>query len=560
MWCFGAALLLVGGVAAAVGRGPGNDWSWAFPFGIALMGLGLAGAAAGTIWYRAQSPEGENAHTEALRRDIDELRFRITAFAEKLGCNVRRDRELDCVENDLLAQKAALADRERRKMERARLEDDLGRIQRRYAEALREQEQAKTGLHKLRKSWNDWLAGRGLPPRLSPESAADALDRMAELRELFRKRDAQERERSRLEMETTAFEGRLRDLLRATRRAGPRQGEAGAAAEALRRDAAEARRHATLREERQRTVASERERLRQCEKQIEAVDRELLELCGRVQADSVAAFRTMAAAAASRRRLETEIRACRGALAVGLGTNDMESIRSELCGADRDEIETEARLLQQDSVALEEQREKARNEMTQCAVRMEALAGADEIARLRQDEEAEREVLREHARRWAVTTTAQLLLDEAQRRFEKARKPDVIREAERLFSIMTDNKYTQLSAPLGEERIEVVQKNGDRKTPDELSRGTAEQLYLALRFGYALTHARGAETFPLIMDDVLVNFDPQRAAAAVQAIVTLARARQVFYFTCHPDTAHAFCDVSSETDLVILEDGEFRTS
>ena len=46
---------------------------------------------------------------------------------------------------------------------------------------------------------------------------------------------------------------------------------------------------------------------------------------------------------------------------------------------------------------------------------------------------------------------------------------------------------------------------------DELSRGTGEQLYLALRFGLIEEFAGQAEPLPVVMDDILVNFDVERA-------------------------------------------------
>jgi uncharacterized protein YhaN len=38
------------------------------------------------------------------------------------------------------------------------------------------------------------------------------------------------------------------------------------------------------------------------------------------------------------------------------------------------------------------------------------------------------------------------------------------------------------------------------------------------------------------MDDILVNFDDERAARAARSIEELATRQQVMYFTCHPET------------------------
>ena len=87
--------------------------------------------------------------------------------------------------------------------------------------------------------------------------------------------------------------------------------------------------------------------------------------------------------------------------------------------------------------------------------------------------------------------------------------------------------------------IRVETETGDQLLPAELSRGTVEQLYLALRFGLIEEFARHAEPLPVVMDDILVNFDEARAERAAAAIGRLAESHQVVFFTCRRETATA---------------------
>jgi uncharacterized protein YhaN len=52
------------------------------------------------------------------------------------------------------------------------------------------------------------------------------------------------------------------------------------------------------------------------------------------------------------------------------------------------------------------------------------------------------------------------------------------------------------------------------------------------------------------MDDILVNFDAERAARAASAIRSLAERHQVLYFTCHPWTAELL-DPAGEGTLAL---------
>jgi uncharacterized protein YhaN len=66
-----------------------------------------------------------------------------------------------------------------------------------------------------------------------------------------------------------------------------------------------------------------------------------------------------------------------------------------------------------------------------------------------------------------------------------------------------------------------------------MSDGTLDQLYLALRIA-SLEHYFGAhDPAPFIVDDVLLNFDDERAAAALTALNALSARTQIIFFTHH---------------------------
>ncbi|WP_438039417.1 AAA family ATPase [Sorangium sp. So ce128] len=66
-----------------------------------------------------------------------------------------------------------------------------------------------------------------------------------------------------------------------------------------------------------------------------------------------------------------------------------------------------------------------------------------------------------------------------------------------------------------------------------LSDGTRDQLYLALRLASLEHHARTGEPIPLILDDILIHFDDDRARAALAVLGELAGTTQVLFFTHH---------------------------
>lgn len=99
-----------------------------------------------------------------------------------------------------------------------------------------------------------------------------------------------------------------------------------------------------------------------------------------------------------------------------------------------------------------------------------------------------------------------------------------------LFAELTGGSFAGLHAD--DTQLHARRADGSMLEMPELSTGTGDQLYLALRLA-ALEHqlAERSEPLPLIVDDLLVNFDETRAAAAVRVLADLGQKTQVVMFT-----------------------------
>jgi uncharacterized protein YhaN len=158
---------------------------------------------------------------------------------------------------------------------------------------------------------------------------------------------------------------------------------------------------------------------------------------------------------------------------------------------------------------------------------------------------------------YVASALAVRLMNLARERFERERQPEVVRVAGRVFSEMTLGRYTGVRIPLDAE-ISVISAAGDLKPATELSQGTAEQLYLALRVGLISSLGELGRHLPVLMDDIAVNYDPERLVAAAAAVAELALARQVVLFTCHDTTAQVMTAAVPGASLVTLDRCELR--
>ena len=183
------------------------------------------------------------------------------------------------------------------------------------------------------------------------------------------------------------------------------------------------------------------------------------------------------------------------------------------------------------------------------------LCSSDELMELRRREEDLRNRLSALAERWATHSVASYLLEEAKRRFEEEHQPRVLRDAGGYFKAVTRGRYVKVTAPV-DGGVRVINNRGEPVDPARLSRGTVEQLYLCLRLAYISNYSSRGEGIPVVMDDVLVNFDPARAGEAGGVISAFAGNRQVLFFTCHPHVVRIFRDHGRVAGLFRIKGGE----
>ncbi len=170
---------------------------------------------------------------------------------------------------------------------------------------------------------------------------------------------------------------------------------------------------------------------------------------------------------------------------------------------------------------------------------LDDLAADDRAADLRRKHARLEQVIERMTQRLIAVSLAERAAEQARAAYERDRQPPVLTAASEALARLTRNRYVRIWAPLGERTLRVDDDHGRTLAVEQLSGGTREQLFLALRLGL-VRHAseRGVE-LPLILDDVFVNFDQLRTESAFEALRDFAgEGRQVLFFTCHLHLAH----------------------
>ncbi len=149
--------------------------------------------------------------------------------------------------------------------------------------------------------------------------------------------------------------------------------------------------------------------------------------------------------------------------------------------------------------------------------------------------------LAEAIHNWQVLAVTGSLLHSIRLHYERERQPETLREASVYLSRLTAGRYTRVWTPMEEDILRVDDASGATLPVEVLSRGTREQLFLSLRLALANSYGKRGATMPLVLDDVLVNFDEDRAKLAAETLCDFAAAgHQMLLFTCHEHLAAMF--------------------
>ena len=162
--------------------------------------------------------------------------------------------------------------------------------------------------------------------------------------------------------------------------------------------------------------------------------------------------------------------------------------RAELGTADADSLALAFQQGKQELASVETQHTQAVEQAALAKKQVEDLEGQHQTNELAQKLESDRAELRDAVDRWAPLVLAETMLTEAIARFERENQPAMLRDVGQFFSKLTQGRYTGLRRRLDEQgTLVLAEANGDDKEPHQLSTGTREQLYLAIRLAYAQT-------------------------------------------------------------------------
>lgn len=218
-------------------------------------------------------------------------------------------------------------------------------------------------------------------------------------------------------------------------------------------------------------------------------------------------------------------------------------------------VEDRLEELEDEREDLQDEREDLVNRRIELDAELEELASDDDIREAHATIEQGRKQLEPLAEQYSTARMAEHLLEKLHERFIARTTGPLLEDASNILERITDGTYESIDSKNEFEGLDFVAqlRDGSTQRTNELSRATAEQLFLAVRLARIRNHN---VSLPVLLDDSLTNFDPGHVDRTLEAIVELTADTQVFVMTCHP-TLLSRIESHVDADYWCLEGGRF---
>jgi uncharacterized protein YhaN len=475
------------------------------------------------------------------RSDLAELDGRLNTQRRALADQLTRFDEPAAADESLgvlIERCEAVASRhETTARRRTELRNAITKLELELKEARRKATETAAALETWRGNWSSAIKRLPLPPDPTPAQANAVLGRMAELFGKIEEANSLRGRMDKIDGESAEF---ARDVEQAVVRLAPDR--AG-----LPFDQAAALLHAQLGHARQlkqqfdglaEQRRKEQAKLEKASEIIRTTRSQLDAMCAEAGCESDNELAAAEERSTRRREFESRIAELRQQVLSHSGGAAIDAFIAEAAQCDADSLVTDIARLGERIEELARQRDALGQKIAVDDADLRKLDGSSAAADAAERVQELLAQIDSRSREYVRLRLASAVLRQAIERYRDKHQGSVLQSASRLFAGLTLHSFEGLKAEYndkGDAELVGVRPGGKTVEVAGLSDGTRDQLYLALRLASLETYFSrpDSEPLPFIVDDVLLNFDDDRAAAALRALGALSNRTQVIFFTHH---------------------------
>jgi uncharacterized protein YhaN len=299
-------------------------------------------------------------------------------------------------------------------------------------------------------------------------------------------------------------------------------------------------------------LKKEQERLDRASISVLKVESQLTRMCEEATCESVNELSAAERRSTKRRQIEDDLKKIDERLRQLSAGATVEDFITQATAVDSDGIAGEIERLEEAIEGLNAEKSELDQTIGSERTELSRMDGSDRAAEAAEAVQIILGGMENDIEKYARYKIAAKILNLAIERYRTKSQGPILKRASKLFSQITGGSFEGLRADFDQSGRPVIvglRQGGSVVTVDGMSDGTADQLYLALRLAGLEMFLERNEPLPLIVDDILIRFDNNRAAATLKVLAELSQKTQVIFFTHH----HHLVEIAENTmDTSIL--------
>ena len=281
------------------------------------------------------------------------------------------------------------------------------------------------------------------------------------------------------------------------------------------------------------------ERLRKASQELSMLVRELQEMMEIADANSEERLLELARNSREFHLLDSDRKDLRERLQDECNSRDIEPFIEKVRQADADQLAIEIKNLSEQLVGIQQSREQAIKSHSALQRDYDQLDTGGKASMLATQASGIGIEIEESLQELATLRLASAALTAGIERYRSANEDPILKLASESFSQMTLGRFRGIEIALDDAGKHLLVGRRSQEGPgsevlvEQMSDGTRDQLYLALRLASLQQWNAAHEPMPLVVDDILVHFDDDRSIQTLKQLVQLSDQTQVIFFTHH---------------------------
>jgi uncharacterized protein YhaN len=481
---------------------------------------------------RAQNLRGKEAQALLLQKTVEEARAALSPLLEAMGRPAAGEKEgvrsllIRC---EQLAGALAEANEAIDSLDEKRAEQESA-----LKTAASRLQGAEAALAEWRIAWASAIGPIGMGAEASPAQVEGVLDSLEALFKALK--------------EVEGFDLRLREMRQAVKdyaqRAMPiveavapelREKHPDEAVEALYRLCQTAKKEAQRRENLETQIQGQRELLERTRRKGVEAKRQLSALCKQAGCSDMDDLPSIEKKSVEKQETAKRLKELEEEL-INRSGRSLEEIVKEASGVDRELLPQQIAGLKEEEARRQEEQLALAGKEADARSALKSLDGGDRAAAAAEQAASALAEIRSGAEAYVRLRLSSDLLRRAIETYRERNQGPLLSRAGSFFSSLTLGRFSGLKSEYDEQGHPIlvgVRAGGEHVPVGGMSDGSADQLYFSLRLAAIEHFTRGSEPCPLILDDILIQFDDERARAALKILDDLSTKTQILFFTHH---------------------------